>query len=195
MAYWQETAAKKPQTKKNYFAEQSWNTMQRALPKPIDTLSLEDQLKQYDAAAGDWFAKVRQAYAQSSAIQTGQQVATGVNALQRGATRAGWSTGGFQSGIGMQAEAQMRQQYGQQELANLAEMDRTIEGAIAQGRLNVTLGYFDYARQLSLLGNQYEYEKRLTQWQVQLAQSNAQSGWSQFFNSIAQGVGMAIPFL
>jgi hypothetical protein len=152
---------------------------------------LQGQLATYDTEAQKWFDKVREAYGMQTQMAAGQQMRTDVGALGRSATRAGWSTGGFQSGFGIQAEAMLRQAYGQDQLNQLAQFDTAIQGQIATGRLNVTLGHFDYVRQLSLLKNQFQYEKQLLAYQVQLAQSNSQSVFSQIVNGLAGIAGTA----
>jgi len=78
----------------------------------------------------------------------------------------------------MQAEAQLRQQYGTEQLQRLAEFDTQIQSQIAQGRLNVTLGHFDYVRQLSLLDEQAKWEMKMINFQAEMARRNNGFDWS-----------------
>ena len=168
-----------------------WNKMRNPKPQASNVLTLEDQLKLYDQQAQQWFNQMRGSYAEQLGVQTGQQLKGDVAALGRSASRAGWNTGGFSSGVAVQAEGQLRQKYGLEQVAQLAKMDQTISSIIAQGRLNVTLGHFDYVRQLSLMANEFEYQKRLIEFQVQLAKSNEKSGWSDFFSAVGSLLGTA----
>jgi len=143
---------------------------------------LSEQLEQYDQGFGPWFENARAAYARGVKTTAGAQYRGQLRNVQQSMANV---AGVPFSGYGANVEAQMRMAQAANVTAALADFDTKINQMIAQGRIQATLGHFDYMRNLALMERQGQLQWDIEQYRWDMYQDIAtKQAWFDFFGNI-----------
>ena len=158
-------------------------------PNITDRPDLQEQLGLYDEAAGDYYDRSRAAYKTRTQMSLAGQRGRAMAGLEQSYARG---TGGeFGGGERMQAEVSLQRAANEQEMMILADFDQQINAQIAQGRINVAIGHFDYTRSLALMEREGQLNWDMMQYGWEMQKDIAtQQAWFGFAGDIAGAFGM-----
>lgn len=151
-------------------------------PEITEPPDLETQLGQYDESFGDWFTNARQAYARGVNLAAGRQFRGQLRGIQQTLGNvAGVPFSGHAAGI----EAQARMAHAENVAGAITDFDTKIQTMIGQGRIQATLGHFNYMRELALMERQGQLNWDIEQYRWDMYKDIAtQQAWFDFFGNI-----------